>query len=183
MRYLTGSLAASAAIAGAAEAQNMVSVFAGQQVADGWQDVFIHPGNLDWQDSGVAGIAVGREWPVWGHVSLGFEAQVVQHFGEQDHAEFNLPLTARYATGRLAPLRSLAGGMGVSYATEIPPIEAETRDGSEQTLLYWMLEAEFGLPTPEATIYARLHHRSNGYGVVAEEGGSNVLVIGLRHRW
>lgn len=167
----------------AASAQNHASIFVGKQVSDGWQDIFTDPHDLDWRHSGVVGVAMGHEWHLAGPLKLGFEAQVAQHFGEQDHTEFNLPVTLKLSTEPLRPLRSLGFGIGPSFATEVPPIEVETRGGSEQLLLYWMIEAEFASPSPAATIYGRLHHRSNGFGTVAENGGSNVLVIGVRHYW
>jgi hypothetical protein len=83
----------------------------------------------------------------------------------------------------LPPLRSLAFGMGPSFATEVPPLEVENKGSSQQALLYWSLEAEFASPLPRDTIFARLHHRSNAWGAVADAGGSNVLVMGLRPRW
>jgi hypothetical protein len=178
---LAAAVASSMAVAAAAETQ--VSVFAGQQFSDGWEQLIVDPANLDWQHSGIVGVSFGREWPVTRYVSVGFEAQVVQHAGAQDHAEFDLPLTVRYATDQLPPLRSLAFGMGPSYATKVPPLEVENKGSSQQALLYWSLEAEFASPLPRDTIFTRLHHRSNGWGAVAEEGGSNVLVMGLRHRW
>jgi hypothetical protein len=50
-------------------------------------------------------------------------------------------------------------------------------------MLYWMLEAEFGPRDAQRSVFLRLHHRSNAYGLFAEAGGSNVMVLGLRRRW
>lgn len=148
-----------------------------------WEDVFIAPGDLDWRDSGIVGVALGRDWPVAANLSIGVEGQVVAHFGEQDHAELNLPVFLRYEPDRLRPLRSLAFGMGPSYATDIPEIEVETRGGSQRALLYWAIEIEATSPMPETALFGRLHHRSNGFGSIADKGGSNVIVLGLRRRW
>lgn len=148
-----------------------------------WEDVFIAPGDLEWRDSGIVGVAVGRDWPVTANLSVGIEAQAAVHFGEQDHAEFNLPVFLRYEPEGIRPLRSVAFGMGPSYATHVPEIEAETRGGSERALLYWAIEAEFSLPVQDTTIFTRLHHRSNGFGTIADKGGSNVLVMGFRRSW
>jgi hypothetical protein len=158
-------------------------VFLGRQVSNPWEEVFTTPDDLDWRHSGVVGGAAGRDWSIGAGFSIGVEAQAVLHFGEQNHAEFNLPVFIRYSPRRLDPLRSVAFGMGPSFATEVPEIEVETRGGSEQLLLYWAIEGEFASPVPDWAIYGRLHHRSNGFGWVADKGGSNVLVIGLRRRW
>ncbi len=160
-----------------------MSIFAGRQVSNVWEDVFLAPGDLDWRDSGIVGVAAGRDWPVAPNLSLGIEAQVVVHFGEQDHLELNLPVFLRYTPERLRPLRSLAFGLGPSYASEVPEIEVQTRGGSQRALLYWAIEAEFSSPSRQATIFTRLHHRSNGFGTIGEDGGSNVIVLGLRRRW
>ena len=176
-------LPAAFAFCGAAQAEDQVSVFAGRQVSNVWEDVFLAPGDLEWRDSGIVGVAAGRNWPLAGNFSIGIEAQAVAHFGEQDHLEFNLPVFVRYEPERLRPFRGLAFGIGPSYATAVPEIEVETRGGSQRALLYWAIEAEFSSPLRETTIYTRLHHRSNGYGSIAEEGGSNIIVLGLRRRW
>lgn len=171
------------AFAGDAVADDQASVFAGRMVSDGWEDVFLSPGHLDWRNSGLLGLAYGRDWQVTPRLSFGLEGQVVGHFGEQQHAEFNLPLFIRYAPDGFGPLESAAFGMGPSLATEVPEIEVDTKGGSERLLLYWAIELEFASPRPGTSIYGRLHHRSNGWGRIAEQGGSNAIVMGLRRRW
>jgi hypothetical protein len=168
---------------GAAVAGDQVSVFAGRMVSNGWEDVFTEPGHLDWRESGVVGVAYGRDWPLTRRLSFGAEGQMVFHFGEQVHAEFNLPVYLRYSPESLHPLESASFGMGPSFATEVPEIEVETKGGSQRALLYWSIEFEFLTPRPDMFVYARLHHRSNVFGIVADEGGSNAVVIGLRRRW
>lgn len=166
----------------AQEAQ--VSVFGGVPVSNGWQDVFSSPGDLEFRDAGLVGLSYGREWPTpAGAFSIGIEAQVVKYFGEQTHLEFNLPAFLRYRPGGFRPLNSLGFGVGLSHATEVPPIEVENKGGSARTLLYWAMEAEFGQQDADSTVFLRLHHRSNGFGLFAEKGGFNAVVLGLRHRY
>ncbi|WP_175566916.1 hypothetical protein [Rhodovulum sp. ES.010] len=45
-----------------------------------------------------------------------------------------------------------------------------------------MMEAEFGPHEGGRSFFARLHHRSDGYGLMAERGDFNALVLGTRWR-
>lgn len=164
--------------------ENQITVFGGAPVSNDWEDVFRDPSNLQFRDASMLGISYGREWPTQaGAFSFGIEAQVVKYFGEQTHFEFNLPAFFHYRPGGFRPLDSLGFGVGLSHATEVPPIEVENKGGSARTLLYWAMEAEFGQEDADTTFFLRLHHRSNGFGLFAEKGGFNALVLGLRHRY
>ena len=160
------------------------SVFAGAHVDDNWPEVFRDPSGLDWRDTALAGVTWGRSWPsADGSVRLGFEVQMAAHAGEQDHLELNLPVTLRWRMPRPLPVRSLAAGAGPSWASEVPRVEVLRKGDSARLMLYWMLEAEFGPREAERSVFLRLHHRSNAYGLFAEAGGSNAVVLGLRRRW
>lgn len=160
-----------------------VAIFAGVPVSNNWDEVFFETSSLEFRDAGLLGLALGRDWPSrWARLTFGIEAQAVAYSGEQDHLEVNLPVSIRYGSD-LAALRSVAFGIGLSYATELPAIEVANKGGSEQTLLYWMIEAEFGPRTGRRRVFTRLHHRSTGFGLFGAEGGFNALVLGLRWRY
>ena len=168
----------------AAAQDTEISVFGGVPVSNVWEDVFRAPGNLEFRDASFVGLSYGKEWPLRGRAfSLGIEAQVVKYFGEQTHIEFNLPAFLRYRPKGTLPLNSLGFGLGLSHATEVPAIEIANKGGSARTLLYWAMEAEFGPKDADTTVFFRLHHRSNGFGLFAERGGFNALVLGLRRRY
>lgn len=78
---------------------------------------------------------------------------------------------------------SLAWGIGPSYATEVPPVERETNDSSSRWLIYWFGELTLGPPAADWELLLRLHHRSDGFGTVADDGGSNALCAGVRCRF
>jgi hypothetical protein len=118
--------------------------------------------------------------------SLELEANVARHFGIQDHFELNAPiLTVRWDYFPWDKLldTSLAYGLGPSYATKLPEYERQKSGDSEQLLLFWHIEAAFGLPESNWSTIFRLHHRSSGYGMFAEKGGSNILTMGLRYEF
>jgi hypothetical protein len=46
-----------------------------------------------------------------------------------------------------------------------------------------MVEIEAGPPDKDWNVMFRLHHRSEAYGLVANEGGSNAFVFGLKQRF
>lgn len=189
---LIGAAAVALLVARGASAQGwpvmerQVSLFAGQHVANTWQHVFDFSRELEWADAGLVGVAYGKEWrrQESSRFSWGFEFQTVGQFGDQTHMEFNLPAVVRYDLPQPLPiLRSLAFLLGLSYATEVPEYEVESRGESQQLMAYWAMEAEFGPASSANSLFTRLHHRSGAFGTVADGGGSNVIVLGLRHRW
>lgn len=183
MRVLATMLAFG--LAGSAFAQESdwnLSIFAGQLTANHFEEV-LKPGELEFVDSQLLGLAVGYDWPLrherW---SLGFEFQVVRHFGLQQHWEANLPLILRYHPKNPWPraLDSLAFGIGGSYATRIPVVEVNNDGASRHSLIYWMAEMEFATRRPGDSVYFRIHHRSDAFGLLEPEAGSNALVFGYR---
>ncbi len=78
---------------------------------------------------------------------------------------------------------SLAFGIGPSYASSKPKVEVANDGDSRRLLVYWMMEIEVGVPDKSWSAIFRLHHRSGAFGLVADEGGSNAMVIGLKQRF
>ena len=121
-----------------------------------------------------------------GKLSCELEAQVGRYFGDQDHWEFNLPILGfrwhRFPWDEHLAT-SIAWGIGPSYATEVPPVELETNDSSNRWLVYWFAEITLAPPTANWEVLMRLHHRSDSFGLVAEDGGSNAICAGLRYRF
>lgn len=160
------------------------SLYGGVMTDDNWRQSI--SGQAELVDSHILVGALG--WTVYrpsNHLwSLELEANVARHFGLQDHFEFNAPiLTARweYFPWNKILETSLAYGLGPSYATKLPDYERRKSGDSEQLLLFWHLEAAFALPESRWSTLLRLHHRSSGYGMFADKGGSNILTMGLRY--
>ena len=160
-----------------------IAIFGGLLTNNHWEDAFA-PWTLDFSDSTLVGLAASHGIGRFDH-RLGFEieGQVVRHFGDQDHWEINLPVIGRW---ELFPWdevvdTSLAFGIGPSYASEKPKVEVANDGDSRRLLVYWMMEIEVGPPDKSWSAIFRLHHRSGAFGLFAEEGGSNAMVIGLRH--
>jgi len=164
------------------ESSWIITPFGGQMTGNVWEEA-LNPAETEFVDSYLVGLAVGRDFAQRGPWGFGWESQIVGHFGEQDHFEFNLPLYARYnlpESWRF--LKSLTFGLGLSYATNLPEVEISINQETSQTLVYWMGEMEFYLPPDDMTFVFRLHHRSNAYGLFPENGGSNAFVLGQRWR-
>jgi hypothetical protein len=130
----------------------------------------------------LIGYAIAYDRPLNRFWSVGFELQATYHFGDQEYYEFGLPLTVRYRPEApwINAVESFAFGLGMSHATKVPDVEVETRGGSRRNLIYWMLEAEFATNDPTLSWFARIHHRSDAWGTLKPEGGSNALAFGLR---
>jgi len=121
-----------------------------------------------------------------GALSLELEGSVGRYDGDQDNWEFNLPIVA----GRWSKFpwnhyvsTSFAFGIGPSYATRVPPLEEVLNDSSQQWLIHWFGELTFGPPQKNWSVALRLHHRSSGFGSVADHGGLNILAAGIKYRW
>ncbi len=114
------------------------------------------------------------------------EAQLGQHWGMQDHPEVNALVKSLWGPlswgDRLATTAGL--GTGFSYAFERPEIEFRPERPPSRFLIY--LLAEIGLAhldAPDWGLFMRVHHRSDGFGVIGEARGSNFIGVGLRHRF
>ncbi|WP_419658148.1 hypothetical protein Dvar_71090 [Desulfosarcina variabilis str. Montpellier] len=160
-----------------------LAVYGGQLTKETWERS-IFPG-AEFADAALFVVAgTSRFAKFWsGRLSLEIEAQVGKYIGDQDHWEFNLPLFGlrwhRFPWDHWLAT-SFAYGIGLSYATQIPEIELETNDESSRWLIYWFGELTFAKPTAAWEFLLRLHHRSDGFGTMAEDGGSNALCAGLR---
>jgi hypothetical protein len=142
---------------------------------------------IDFEDSYLLTLALARRIATVGELaSFEVEGQIVKHFDQQDHWEFNALLTARWEMFFWDKYldTSFAVGVGPSYATHVPEIEVQRSDGSERLQVYMMLELEVTLPShPNMAVITRIHHRSNAFGTVADEGTSNALAFGLKFRF
>jgi hypothetical protein len=152
-----------------------------------WQKIITGPGNAEWTDAwlAVAGFIQHTPWTFMGF-EWEREINVARYFGDQDHWEFNVaPLVARWTR---MPFRdrvrsSFAFGLGLSYATEVPPVEVELEETSERLLVFWMMELALSPPDADWAVSLRIHHRSGAFGLVAEAGGMNAVTLGLRRRF
>lgn len=135
-------------------------------------------------DEYLVGFVIGYDRQIAeSRFSFGAEFQINAHFGDQDFVEFALPVSLRYhpKTPWLGAFESFAFGLGYSYYSEVSDLERSNYGGtSREGLIYYYVEAEFAELTSGDNIFARLHHRSDGYGTLEPDGASNALIVGLR---
>jgi hypothetical protein len=154
----------------------------------GWEDIFIDTAGTAFVESYLLTAAVARRYATRfdGGLDVEAEGQVVRHFGDQTHWEFNaVPVVLRWKrfpwSDRVAT--TAAFGLGLSYATELPPVEVRLEGESAEWLVYWVMEVTAGPVDSNWAVSLRLHHRSVGYGLMGEEGGMNALGLGVRLRF
>lgn len=153
------------------------TLFTGVMVENDFQDAFT-PWELKPDEPGFIGVAQSYDLGTrWG-LDFEVEAQIVRHFGRQDHWEVNAPVIARYQFGGIVD--SVAWGIGASYASAAPDFERTRNGNAQQGLIYWVAEVAFDAPADMPQPLIRLHHRSNGFGLVGPDGGSNAIAIGVR---
>jgi len=166
-----------------AERQKYISGFVGTLTTNRWHEA-LQPHEVHFADSHMVGAAVGWEHQIGAsRVHFGLEAQLAGHFGRQDHLEITVPVVLRLVPDHGQPLRSVAGGLGLSYATDVPEVEIDRSGASQRFFVHWMAELEFGSPDRDRTTFVRLHHRSDGYGVFDTDAGSTGFVFGVRQRF
>lgn len=128
--------------------------------------------NADFADSGIVGLAVSKELYTFLNNNLGFEfeAQGVQHFGEQTHFELNPAVFVLrwkcFPWNKTLPT-TFAIGDGISIAMKKPKTEVDRRgeDESAKTLNYVMAELTFSpVCLPNWAFVLRYHHRSGLFG-------------------
>ena len=158
--------------------------FSGSLTEAAWEKA-INPSEVRFAGSGLVGAGLGWDRAFGSRpLRYGFEAQAVKHFGKQDHLELNLPLVLRYSRNLKQPFEfsGAAFGLGLSYATKVPQVEVDRSGASQRLFFYWMAEVEFATRAPDTSTYFRLHHRSDGFGILDVDSGSTALVLGWRKR-
>lgn len=145
------------------------------------------PGTVDFIDAGAVALAAGRRVATLAddRLAIEIEGTLARHVGDQTHWEVAVPVIARWQAFPWdgAVDSSLAWGAGLSWASEEPATEAARSDSTRQLMVYWVLEATAGPPGADWEAVFRLHHRSGGYGLIADEGGSNGLGFGVKWRF
>ena len=169
------------------ERLNAVSVFGGQMTDSSMDDFVDSIDRLNFENSYLLGVALSRTIKQYGDLaSLEIEGQIVRHFDMQTHWEFNAQIAARWEKFYWDNVidTSLAIGIGPSYATSRPETEEIDGDKTAHFLTYMMVELELTLPDhPNTSLITRIHHRSCAFGVIADNGSSNALTVGLKHRF
>lgn len=184
-------LVLTAGLAGPASADERrfhVAAYGGKAAEERMLDILTRY-NTGFRDAWLVALAPGMVWREHGRWRQEFEGQVVRHFGDQDHWEFNAAWLARWMRfpwDHHIDTRA-ALGLGVSWATEVPEIEprAKLDEGeSAQLLGYVAIEIELAPPGgSDWSGFVRLHHRSDAFGLFHDQrGGSNFITAGLRRR-
>jgi hypothetical protein len=153
----------------------------------GWEDVLVNPFLSEYVEAYLVAAALSRRYRTYreGALQLEAEGQVAYNFGAQRQWELNVvPVVARWNSlpwwrSRIAS--SVAFGLGLSFATRLPPIEVALEGESSQLLIYWLAELTGGPLEGPWAVSVRLHHRSVGYGLMGDEGGMNAMGIGVRY--
>ncbi len=161
-----------------------LSVYGGRMTDNEIEDFVVDIPDLDFEDSYLLTLALARRFATYKELaSFEVEGQIVKHFDQQNHWEFNALLAARWEAFFWDEYldTSFALGAGPSYATEVPEIEVQRSGDSEHLQVYMLVELEFALPShPNIAVITRVHHRSNAFGIVADDGTSNALAFGLK---
>lgn len=173
--------------------RDAIMLFGGRLTTIEWDDLFSGSGDFEGEEftigfnqTIIAGIA--SSWVFYRYkdsLSFEIEGQVVRHFRGQNHWELNIPIITRWESFPWDNIidTSFAFGVGASYASKLPREVLKKLGKSGHWLLYAVAEIEFGLPESDWSTVFRIHHRSGVFGVVADDAGSNVFVIGLRRRF
>ncbi len=165
-----------------------ITIFMGEGTENNFSDVLENFFDVQGSTDHVAGLAASRLLGWYGQ-SLSFEAELMYayHYGREVYHEIG---TAAYARWHDFPwndyvLTTAAIGMGPSYTTAFPQLEAQP-DGSRSRLLNQLnLQTTFALPSrPDIALVARMQHRSGMFGAFnGVTDASNFLTLGLRYEF
>ena len=117
------------------------------------------------------------------------EGQISKNVGpRQKNWGLNIPIIIRWdiLNSPRKILKSIAAGVGLSYASERPVYEIDLHGDSSKLLLYNMVEIDFFLPNyPSLFLVARIHHRSSMFQFFNKNirGASNALGLGLKYKF
>ncbi|WP_296467008.1 hypothetical protein [Rhodoferax sp.] len=126
-----------------------------------------------------------QDWPI----ALELDGMVGQQWGQASLTEVAVAPAIRWSGFpwrdvlrtdlRLAPL-------GISYTSEVGPMERGANGQGTRTLNFLFIEAAFSRPhTPEHEFFVRLHHRCAIYDLLNSHGanGEDFLSFGLRFKF
>ena len=164
-----------------------LSVYTGQMTSNNFEDFFTEEA-VNFKDSYLLAISLARNLGHWkDKLSYEVEGQLVKHFNRQKHWEFNLLGILRWEKFFWDDWleTSAAFGLGPSYATEKPEIEIENDSETARFMVYWVVELAIApfKSQPQLELITRIHHRSDAFGLVADDGGSNALAVGFKYRF
>ena len=142
--------------------------------------------NFDFEDSYFIDLALSRRLYTYrDYFNFEVEGQIAKHFGDQHHWEFNGVVYLRWLPFPWDSYldTSLAAGVGLSYATSVPEVEAKNHREAAKFVGALMFEFAFSHPSiPQWGLVTRLHHRSGAGGVFnGVSGASNAWAIGIRY--
>lgn len=190
MRLVTAVLIVLFITAGPCSAQRYpyaLSLYGGQMTTNHVEDFFTD-NRLNFKDSYLLALTLAKHLGRFSNqLNYELEGQIVKHVKFQDHWEFNLLGVLRWDNFFWDDWleTSTAFGLGASYATAHPEVEIENDGETANLLVYWMLELAVApfKSLPQWEWLARIHHRSDAFGLVADDGGSNALAFGVRYRF
>jgi hypothetical protein len=164
--------------------------FFGGRFHQDWFGTSLKPWEVKWDDTWMAAAGYQKTWLDWNDVRIGGEVGVSGRFSADGaSAELWGGIFARYDglvlfdTLRVSP----AWTTGFSVTTGTQGWEGERMDAwgqFEPVLVYLGAELDFSLvDQPQWETFVRVHHRSGGYGFIADIDASNAVTGGIRYKF
>lgn len=164
--------------------------FFGGRFHQDWFGTSLKPWEVVWDDSAILGAGYQQELFDWNELRIGAEVGLAGRFSaDGQSAELWGGLYARYDglvlfdTVRVSP----AWTTGLSVTTGTQGWEGERMDAwgeFEPLLVYLGAELNFSLvDQPQWETFVRVHHRSGGYGWIADLDASNAVTGGIRYKF
>lgn len=164
-------------------------VYAGQHYDT--EPAGIIKGKAGFQNQYIVAVTASRT--VWRSESLPLalelDGMAGHQFGVASLQEFAVAPVLRWSGfpwSATLPTALRVGPIGVSYTTDISPLERGVNDQGSRWLNFLVIEAAFSLPQAKSPeLFVRLHHRCTVYDLINNYGanGEDFLAIGLRRRF
>ncbi|MGM0535333.1 MAG: hypothetical protein ACQER5_04580 [Pseudomonadota bacterium] len=154
-----------------------------QSVQDG---TAFDPFGWDFQDYSLTSLGLRKDlMPLGRHLRLFSELHVAWVSGDEEYGEVAFTPTLSWESfpwDHALDTRALVGA-GLSYTTKSTQIDDV--DGRLLASMIFELEVQ-PAPWESWSIYTRLHHRSNAFGLFGDDSdsrGSNFPSLGVRYHW
>jgi len=183
--FLCGIFFLSISIPPSIQAQWYGAVYHAVLAGPGIEDAILFSAEFDTSYQ-FSALAIGKRFYEYSeNLVLELEGQVVKHFGDQTHIEWNGVFILRWMTFPWDQYvnTTFAFGEGLSYASKTPNIEQLHNENVSHLLNYLLIELTVEIPQmPNFSFITRVHHRSGAYGLFhGVKGASNGVGLGIRY--
>ena len=164
--------------------------FFGGRFHQDWFGTSLKPWKVKWDDTFIAAAGYQKTWLDWNDVRIGGEVGVSGRFSTDGASAELWAASSPATTASCSSIRCGSRPPGPP-ASRSPPARRAGRASawtpgasSSRCSSTWGAELNFSLvDQPQWETFVRVHHRSGGYGFIADIDASNAITGGIRYKF